>query len=63
MVRRFSFWCTQEVPARHFRILRREVTLEERFWTWGVKVKWVSKVTPRMVGVLSKGRRELLMKT
>jgi len=42
-------------------MLRREVTLEEMFWTWGEKEKCVSKVTPRIVGVLSRGRRELFM--
>ena len=31
--------------------------------TWGAKVKWVSKVTPRMRGVRSRGSGELRRET
>ena len=58
VVMRVYFCWPQLVPARTLRILRRgeaRDTIEE---TWAEKVKWGSKVTPRMRGFLARGRGE-----
>ena len=53
--RRVSFWWPQDVPARALRMRILDETFEEMEEMWGEKVKWVSKVTPRKVGDLSRG--------
>ena len=54
-----SFWWPQEVPANALRILRREEALVLREEMWGAnekgKEKCVSRVTPRIFGVFSRG--------
>ena len=56
VISRVSFCWPQSVPARARRMLRREAERWIMDETWGAKVKWVSKVTPRMRGVRSRGR-------
>jgi hypothetical protein len=43
-----SFWYPQVVPAKDFRMLRRDKALRRMLLMWGPKEKWVSKVTPRI---------------
>ena len=56
-----SFWCPQVVPARALRRFRREEARAAMEEIWAEKLKWVSKVTPRILGVFSRGKMELLM--
>ena len=58
-----SFTWPQEEPARDFRILIRVEALEVMAEMCGEMVKWVLKVTPRILGALSRGMMELLMET
>ena len=46
-----SFWAPQSEPARDLRMLRREEALEIRLEMCSEKLKWVSKVTPRIFTV------------
>ena len=55
-----SFCWPQLVPARARMILRRGVARLMIDEMCGVKVKGVSKITPRMRGLRSRGRGELL---
>ena len=55
-----SFCWPQLVPARALRMLRRGVMRVMRLLMCGPKVKWGSRVTPRMRGCLSSGRVLLL---
>jgi len=56
-----SFWCPHVVPAKDFRMLRRDEALRRMLLIWGPKEKWVSKVTPRILGFLLRGRGRLLI--
>ena len=63
VMRRVSLLAPQVVPARARRILRRgvaRVMIEEMC---GEKVKWGSKVTPRMQGLRFRGRVSLSRET
>ena len=53
--RRVSFCWPQFVPARARRMLSREAERCMMVVMCGVKVKWVSKVTPRKQGLRSRG--------
>ena len=53
---RVSFCWPQKVPARARRMLRREEARDIMESMWGEKVKWGSKVTPRMRGFSDSGR-------
>ena len=58
----FSFQhVPEEEPARDFRILPTMEALEVMTEMWEEKVKWVSKVTPRILGALSSGMMKLSM--
>lgn len=57
-----SFCAPQSEPARALRMLRREVARETMSEMWGEKVKWVSKVTPRIFVDLERGRSWLFRK-
>ena len=56
---RVSFCSPHDVPASALRTLRRLVHLDLISLVWGVKVSDGSRVTPRILGVLSRGRMEL----
>ena len=56
VISRVSFCWPQKVPARARRMLRREEARETMESIWGEKVKWGSKVTPRMRGFSDSGR-------
>ena len=56
-----SFMLPQEEPTRDFRILTRVEALEVMAEMRGEKVKWVSKVTPRILGALSRGTMVISM--
>ena len=56
-----SFWCPQDVPARALRMFKREEARAAMEEMWGEKLKWVSKVTPRILGVFARGKGMLLM--
>lgn len=58
-----SFWWPHVVPAKDLRMFRREEALERMLLMWGLKEKWVSKVTPRILGDLFRGRGMLFMDT
>ena len=58
MSRRVSLCWPQEVPARARSILRREEARETTASMCGEKVKWGSKVTPRIRGFSDSGRGE-----
>jgi len=51
-----SFCAPQKVPARALRMLRRDEALEMMSEMWEEKVKWVSKVTPRILTDFLRGR-------
>ena len=55
-----SFCAPQKVPARALRMLRRDEAREMRSEMWEEKVKWVSRVTPRILTDFSRGRSSLL---
>ena len=52
---RTSFWCPQLVPTRALRMPRRDLEDSAMFFMCGLKVKCVSKVTPRMRGCRHSG--------
>ena len=54
-----SFCWPLVVPARALRMLRRALNLAAIAWTWGVKVKDGSRVTPRILGCRSRGSTTL----
>ena len=59
VVIRVSFCWPQLVPARAFMMFSRGDAREIIDETWEEKVKWGSKITPRMRGFLLRGRKEL----
>ena len=52
-----SFCCPQVEPARDLRMLRRDAALSVTEFICGEKVRWVSKVTPKIFGRRSNGSR------
>ena len=58
VIMRVSLYCPQVVPAKARRRFSRGAAREMMYEMCGVKVKWGSKMTPKMRGFRSRGRGE-----